>query len=79
MSNLPPRESVVPADLMAYALIDWARSEYVRCPMCGEAGLVGYLDHRPVSYVCQKCGPLMQKSPTCEVGRWVKTGCVGGS
>lgn len=61
--SLPPRESVAPADLMAYALIDWQRSEYVRCPMCGDHGLVGYSAHKPVAYACQKCGPIT--GPVC--------------
>ena len=38
--SLPDRDSVAPAELLAYALIDWQRSQLVRCPTCGGPGLV---------------------------------------
>ena len=40
--SLPDRNSVAPADLMAYALIEWQPSQLVRCPTCKESCLAGY-------------------------------------
>ncbi len=51
--SLPPRESVHPSDLMAYALIDWQPSQLVRCPTCKESGLAGYSAHKLVALACQ--------------------------
>jgi hypothetical protein len=56
--NLPPRESVAPADVMAYALIDWQPSNLVRCPKCHAAGLAGFSARNLVALACQKCGPI---------------------
>ena len=56
--SLPPRDSVAPADLMAYALIEWRPSQLLRCPTCHAAGLAGYSAHRLVALACQKCGPI---------------------
>jgi hypothetical protein len=56
--SLPDRNSVAPADLMAYALIDWQPSQLVRCPTCHESGLAGYSAHKLVALACQKCGPI---------------------
>jgi len=56
--SLPPRNSVAPADLMAYALIDWQPSNLVRCPTCHAAGLAGFSAHKLVALACQKCGPI---------------------
>lgn len=61
--SLPPRDSVAPADLLAYALIEWQRCEYLHCPTCGEVGLVGFSRHRAVAYACQKCGPISPPPP----------------
>jgi hypothetical protein len=56
--SLPDRNSVAPADLMDYALIDWQPSLLVRCPTFPAAGMAGYSAHKLVALACQKCGPI---------------------
>ena len=61
--TLPDPHSVRPEDVALRAVTVWGQTNLVICPTCRGAGMVAYIDHRPVAYACQKCGPISPPAP----------------